>query len=490
MSHRFVLVGSVNAGKSSIFNRLIWSYRAIVTDIAGTTRDFIDHRLILPSWPVIIMDTPGIDVDAHLDEKTTHRIHTADTIIFVLNVQTWRTAREDVIHDAIVRSWSKNKTRIVINKIDCVPTSEVLDFHSDCYAKGYTTIITTHTNDRSWVVPLLKACADRLTLDLTDDQSLTDHAQSNNQETIDLVDDETNNIIHSSEIKIGTSVDPTFLSPTAPLGFAFLGKPNAGKSSLTNMLAQAAISRVDAHAGTTRDYISYHGTRGNHEWILFDTAGLRKKGKRRDIEAIAYEKTMAMIGYLRPIIVYVIDSTVGPVDTDYHFLSSLLTDGHCLVFWLNKTDIATKEQITHAQTQLHFRYPHFPIVPLSAHDPSCRQRLIQTLNTVRKNRFIHLKTSRLNKAIINYELKKKPTFPKSKICKVLYITQSHINPTRLIVFVNHRERLTDAFKKRIENAIREEYPLQWVPILFTYKERSWEKKKTPPKKHPWSTKKN
>jgi predicted GTPase len=101
---------------------------------------------------------------------------------------------------------------------------------------------------------------------------LSDYTQSNTHELIDLVDDETDSIVTSSEIKTGTSCDPTFLSPTAPLGFAFLGKPNAGKSSLTNMLAQSAISRVDSQGGTTRDYISYHGTRGNHEWVLFDTA--------------------------------------------------------------------------------------------------------------------------------------------------------------------------------------------------------------------------
>jgi GTP-binding protein len=117
------------------------------------------------------------------------------------------------------------------------------------------------------------------------------------------------------------------------------------------------------------------------------------------------------------------------------------------------------------------RYPHFPIIEVSAnHDD--RRKILAELVKISRVRYTVISTANLNKAIADYALTKVPTFPKSKICKVQYILQEKVNPTRFIVFVNHLTRLTSAYKKRIENAIRTKYPLHGIPLLFSYRQRS------------------
>lgn len=153
------------------------------------------------------------------------------------------------------------------------------------------------------------------------------------------------------------------------IGLAIIGKPNSGKSTLLNTLVGKELSKVEDKLGTTRDYVVGEFKSQGKWYTVYDTAGIRKKGKTHGIEKIAYDKTYKMLEYIRPIVLFMIDCTQGITHRDMTLLQEVANLGLPMIFCLNKADLVKKEAIDSmikgAQTYLDFA-KHIPIVPISA----------------------------------------------------------------------------------------------------------------------------
>ncbi len=433
------LVGATNVGKSTLFNRLIGQFRAIVTDIPWTTRDIIQHKFNL-EWvgDIVFSDSPWL-LDFQ-DERIFIKkiINKSDLILFLIDDKVGITSKEQHIFSYIMDCGKKNNTILVINKLD----------------------IKRKHNEKDL------ALADYY--DLWFDNMIGISAQK--WDNVDALQDE---IIKYVKTHKTDALPPEEKKSTIPM--AVLWKPNAWKSTLLNTLVWETLSKVDEEAGTTRDYIVADFVHNKQNYTIYDTAGIRKRGKIHWIERIANDKTYKMLEYVRPVVVFLIDVSEGITHRDMTILEDISNLALPTIFCLNKSDLINtkkvKSEVSKALSILDFA-KHMPILPLSAKTWEHRDQLLLKVKSVYKEASKRIDTNVLNKLITAEYITRPPRFPKNKICKILYITQVDVNAPTFLVFVNHKSRANFAFKKWIENSIRKHFEFQWVPLVIRFKERS------------------
>lgn len=463
------LVWSTNVGKSTLFNRLIGQFRAIVTDIPGTTRDIIQHTTEI-DWlgQVIFADSPGL-----LDFKSERPfikkiIDESDLLLFMLDDKVWITAKEQHIAQHIREKHKQTQTILIINKLDLKrKESQTSLALADYYSLGFENIIGISAKN------------------------------ARNLE-------ELQNLIHKITLKISRKKRTDWIKEIkqsvtwTPL--AILGRPNVGKSTLLNTFVGKELSKVENVSGTTRDYVIGSFIYEKHQYSIYDTAGIKKKGNMRGIERIAYEKTLDMLKYIRPVVLFLIDVTEGLSHRDMTLLEEINNVGLAIIIGLNKTDLVSTKQadsmVKTIQSYLNFA-KYIPIIPIVATSGKGIKDMMSLVTLVNKEMNKRIDTNKLNKIINEEFLSRPPRFPKNKICKILYITQTDIDAPTFMVFVNHKERANFAFKKRIDNGIRKHFSYIWTPLVIRFKERnekssnptegtyytkSWEKKEAKPKR--------
>ncbi len=450
------LVGATNVGKSTLFNRLIRQFRAIVTDIPGTTRDILHHETDLENiGKVTFLDSPGL-LDFQ-EERTYIKtiIDEADILLFVIDDKIGITAKEQYILDYIMDKNKKANTILVINKIELKYKEKETDLAvSDYYDLGLPHIIG------------ISAKTGR-NLDLLKEeiQSLSSSLNSKEvdaKQTEDLEDK--NSDIQNPKSKIQNSIP-----------IAILWKPNAGKSTLLNKLVGKQLSKVEAIPHTTRDYIIAELKHKNKSYTFYDTAGISKKGKMHDIVKISYTKTMDMLKFIRPIIVYMIDATEGISHRDMTIFQEIQVQALPIMFCVNKADLVDKKQLQRIEAtvvaNLDFA-KYIPVITISAKTGKGIEKIFDIAKDLKKESEKRIDTWKLNK-IINMEyLIRPPRFPRNKVCKILYITQTDINAPTFIAFINHKDRANFAFKKRLENSIRKHFRFIGTPIVIKFKDRT------------------
>ena len=276
------LVGATNVGKSTLFNRLIGQFRAIVTDIPGTTRDILYHKTSLDGiGETIFADSPGLF--DFTDERPLIQkiIDQSDLLLFMIDDTVGITAKEQQIAEYITQKNKKNNTIVLINKIDKKRKESQTDLAvSDYYHMGFGDML-----------------------------GISAKTKRNLPELQDLIIKKS---YFLSEEKKAASAAQQFQNMTGEnkgIPIAILGKPNAGKSTLLNKLVGQNLSKVENVAGTTRDYVVGSFSLAKKLYTIYDTAGIKKKASMHGIEKIAYEKTMDMLEYIRPVVIFVIDAT-------------------------------------------------------------------------------------------------------------------------------------------------------------------------------------
>ncbi|MFZ2151312.1 MAG: ribosome biogenesis GTPase Der [Candidatus Absconditicoccaceae bacterium] len=433
------LVGATNVGKSTLFNRLIGQFRAIVTDIPGTTRDIIQHKFNLEGvGDIIFSDSPGL-LDFQ-DERIFIKkiINKSDLILFVIDDSVGITSKEQHIFSYIMDSGKKNNTILVINKLDIKRKHNQKDLALlDYYDLGFTNVIGISAQKGDNVDYL--------------QEQIVDYVKNN----------KTQHLYHEDK------------NQSIPI--AILGKPNSGKSTFLNTLVGEELSKVDEEAGTTRDYIVSDFTYKKQSYTVYDTAGIRKRGKIHGIERIANDKTYKMLEYVRPVVVFLVDVTEGITHRDMTILEEIGNLALPTIFCLNKVDLIDfkkiKNEISKSLVSLDFA-KYIPILPLVAKTGEHKDEVFSKVNLLYKEASKRIETNVLNKLISTEYITRPPRFPKNKICKILYITQVDINAPTFLVFVNHKSRANFAFKKWIDNSIRKHFEFTGVPLVIRFKERS------------------
>jgi len=439
------LIWATNAGKSTLFNRLIGQFRAIVTDIHWTTTDIIVHQMEVDNlWKLTFFDSPGLldfSDEVPFIEKI---VKESDLLLFVIDDTVWITAKDEHILSLIMDNNKWKQTILVVNKLDVKWKTNELDLAiSDYYGLGIEKVI--------WI----SAKKERNISELEDNiiefskKWIDEHPNQEEDKDLDIPQ-------HKG------------------IWIAIVWKPNSWKSTLLNTLVGKELAKVEDKLWTTRDYIVWE-FKSQWQWFtVYDTAGIRKKGKTHGIEKIAYDKTEKMLQYTRPVVIFMVDCTQWITHRDMTLLQEITQLWLPMIFALNKSDLVEKKaidaMIKWAQSYLDFA-KHIPIVPLSALNWDWIWNLMRMISAVYKENQKRIGTTELNRVLSEEQIKKPARFPKNKICKIMYATQVEIDAPTFMVFVNHKARANFAFKKWIENVLRRNFWFIGVPLIIRFRER-------------------
>ncbi len=428
------IVGRPNVGKSTIFNRLAGERISIVEDIPGVTRDRIYAEAEWLNFTFNIIDTGGIEIaDEPLLVKMRNQaeiaIDEADVIIFLVNGREGITAADEEVAKILYKS---NKPVVLgVNKID---NPEMRENIYEYYSLGFGE-------------PFPISGSHGLGLG-------------------DLLDAVISKFPERSQLK---DEDDTIY-------FSVIGRPNVGKSSLVNALLNEERVIVSDIEGTTRDAIDTHLKTEDQDFVIIDTAGMRKRGKVYETTE-KYSVLRALKAIERSDVTAVlIDAETGIREQDKKVAGYAHEAGRAVVIVVNKWDTvnANEKSMKEFEEKVrgHFQYLDYaPIVFLSAKTKKRLHTLIPAIKTASENHTKRVQTNVLNDVIMDaIAMNPTPTY-KGKRLKVLYATQAAVKPPAFVIFVNDPELMHFSYERFLENKIREAFGFVGTPIKIFSRKR-------------------
>ncbi len=440
------LVWRYNVWKSTIFNRLLWQFRAIVTDIKWTTREVFDEVIDIDWYKFKLFDVPWLE-EEHKIEVLEDIANESDIILFVVDWKEWLTPQDRKIAEFLYKNWLDDKVILVVNKLDSkVYTDKVYEWLAEFYELGFKDIIWISAKQNEGFEDLKDAIFQKI-------------------KKLWL------------QTKLEDNIEVENLLEEIPL--AIVWRPNVWKSTLLNSLYWKEKAKVEDKLGTTLDYIKAEIIYKWKKIVLYDTAWIRKKGKIHWLEKIAYSKTISLLQFKKPVTVVLIDILEGVVHRDLTIVGDLIKLKLPLIIAVNKIDELTKEEFEKKFNDVvkAFSFAKWiPIVPISAKTWKNFELLLDWVEKVFNEYHKRVQTSDLNKVIHTKRLQKPPRFPKNKICKVYYATQPEEAPPTFVFFINKEKYVNFAFKRWLENTIRENFWFIWSPLVFEFREKQKDKR--------------
>ena len=425
------LVGRPNVGKSTLFNKIVGKKVSIIEDLPGVTRDRIYQEATYNKKRFYLIDTGGIDTtkmdfNNEIKMQAEIAIDEADVVVFIVDGKEGLTANDLIVRD-ILRKTNK-KVIVAINKMD---VKEAQDNLYDFYELGFDTYIPISSIHNTGFIELM----DQITMNFSEQEEKED-----------------------TRIK-----------------FSIIGRPNVGKSSLTNALLNEERVVVSNIAGTTRDSIDSVLKYNNEEYIVIDTAGMRKKGKVfENIEKYSLFRSLKSIDR-SDICIVVINAEEGIMEHDKHIAGYAIERGKGLLFVVNKWD-TVKDTTIDEYTKLmraEFQFATYaPIVFLSALTKKRIHTLMPEIVKIKENIKREVKTSLLNEVIQDaYQLNLPPSY-KGKRLKIYFTSQTGINPPKFTFRVNSKGLVHFSYERYLENKIRENFDFEGTPITLQFKNRN------------------
>lgn len=429
------IIGRPNVGKSTLFNRLIGERRAITDPTPGVTRDPIPARYLLGNHPVTLVDSGGVKLDKDgldyaVSEKSLSLCEMSDLILFVLDCM--EVTSEDMMLLDELRPYT-DKVILVVNKVDD-PRREDLVWNYFSY--GYQRVVGV-------------SAAHGLGFEEPEDTMLG----MLSLERLEEVPEE------PETIKL-----------------AILGKPNTGKSTLTNLLTGRDISIVSDIAGTTRDVMrgtfEYKGT----DYTVLDTAGIRRKSKvEEDVEYYSVNRAIKTIDEA-DVVLLMIDITEGLAEQDKKIANLIVRRGKGVVLVLNKMDRlkGVANEIEAIKDRVRFLFPILnfaPLVPISALEATDVGKMLDTVWAVWRQLNKRIETADLNNALSVWTKDYEPPRGASGHYKVLYGTQVSVTPVRFLFFVNRIKDFPEVYISYLKNQIRKDFGFTYIPIEISLRER-------------------
>lgn len=428
------IVGRPNVGKSTLFNKIAGSRIAIIEDTPGVTRDRLYEEVSYLNKPFYLVDTGGIDLG---DEKFNDEIkmqaeiaiNEADVVIFVVDAKDGITSNDLVVRDILRRS--NKKIIVAINKMD---NKDSYDNIYDFYELGFDNYIPISAIHNTGYIELM--------------DEVTSGFKTKNESDED------------ERLKI-----------------AIIGRPNVGKSSLTNAILNEDRVVVSNVAGTTRDSINTVFKYHDEEFILIDTAGMRKKGKvYESVEKYSLFRSMNSIDK-SDICLLVIDAEDGIKEHDKHIAGYAIERGKGLIIVVNKWDAVEDANISEFKklVRSEFQFATYaPVVFLSALTKKRIHTLMPEVLKVKENISREIKTSVLNEVIEDaYSLNPAPSY-KGKRLKIYFVSQTGVKPPKFTFRVNSKGLVHFSYERYLENKLRENFELEGTPIVLQFKNRNGE----------------
>ncbi|NLN45797.1 MAG: ribosome biogenesis GTPase Der [Clostridiaceae bacterium] len=430
------VVGRPNVGKSTLFNYLAGSRLSIVDDTPGVTRDRLYAESEWRGRPFVIIDTGGIEPDTddiflrEMRIQAGIAIDTADVIVFVVDIQTGVTAADMDIADILRKS--AKPVVLAVNKADHVGgmPPEVYEF----YNLGLGDPCPVSSVHRLGMGELLDQIYD-----------LFPPAEGEDEEDPDI-------------------------------RVAIIGKPNAGKSSLANIMLGEARTIVSDIPGTTRDAIDSRLQNKYGHYVIIDTAGLRKKSRIEDsIEKYSMIRTLAAIERA-DVCLILVDAQGGPTEQDTKVAGLAHNAGKACILVVNKWDLIEKETGTlerfRREVAERFSFMHYaPIEFISAKTGQRVERLFERINKVYTQAGVRLTTGILNDLLSEAVAMVPTPQDKGRHLKIYYVTQVAVRPPQFVLFVNDRNLSHFSYERYLENQFRKNFGFEGTPIRFYLRER-------------------
>ncbi len=465
------VVGRPNVGKSTLFNRLVGGRPALVHDTPGLTRDRRYGEADYFGKPLRLVDTGGLDpeaarevIGAGIHRQALRAIGEADALMLVVDGRAGLTA---IDHDLAKQLRVTGKpVFLAVNKIDhAVRDDLVHEFHQLGLGPPYA-ISAAHGRG---IDALLDAITEAV-------------SPSPERGELDSDGDDDDDASDSDDIfdVIGDPDDPEAPQrqpeePARPLRVAFVGRPNAGKSSLTNRLLGEERSLVHDVAGTTTDPVDTPFTIGGREYSLIDTAGIRRKAKiDEEIEKIAVSMAIGQVDRA-DVVVLVIDAELGPAEQDARIAGMVEEAGRGLVIALNKSDRISGDTAKgvlreHTDETFHF-LTWAPVTLLSAQRGDGVDRLLDLVDQVAAEHRKRIPTAQLNRFFADVIEEMPPPLHNGRSIKINYITQARSRPPTFVLWANTPQGLAPSYKRFIANRLRERYGFRGSPIRIAVKEK-------------------
>jgi len=429
------IVGRPNVGKSTLFNRIARRKKAIVGDEPGITRDRNYAEAEWNGGVFLLIDTggfePGVndEVALHIHQQVQLAIEEADLIIFLVDGKEGLTSTDIEIAK---RLREVNKPVLhVINKIDGERQEEKM---YDFYRIGV--------------------------------ENLYSISAQHGRGVGDLLDEALNLLPPSSEIRYNESL----------VKIAVLGRPNVGKSSLVNRILGNERVIVSEKPGTTRDAIDTPLKIGEKEYLLIDTAGIRRKGRiSRQLEKYSVVEALKSIDRC-DVAVILIDAKEGITEQDAKIAGLAHDKGRASVLVVNKWDLIEKDSYTIYKYTEDIRYNlkfirYAPIIFVSALTGQRALKIIDLVDRVAEQYQRRVPTSELNRVFEEVILSNPPPMYRNKELKLYYITQVSIKPPAFVIFVNYPEGIHFSYERYIVNKIRENFEFDGTPVRVFFRKR-------------------
>ncbi len=436
------IVGRPNVGKSTLFNRLIGTRNAIVEDTPGVTRDRIYGKVEWNGKSFSLIDTGGFipgsedTMEQAIREQAMIAIDEADAIVFVCDGRDGVTPFDIDIATLLRRS--KKPIVLAVNKCDnTIQQGYAFEFHSLGLGEPYAISSTNGANTGDFL------------------DALTSHLEVQSDDDDD------------DRLKI-----------------AIVGRPNAGKSSLSNALIGKDRSIVTDIAGTTRDSIDtpikYYGK----EVVLIDTAGLRRRSHiKENVEMYSVMRTSLAIERC-DVAVVMLDATRGLEEQDKKIINIVNNARKGIIIAVNKWDLVEKDTNTAKKFTEKFQeemrtFDYLPLLFISALTKQRITKVIELAEEIKKIRQKRIKTHLLNDTMHPIFEKTPPPSVRGIDLRINYMTQVGIEPPVFAFFCNNPKLLPDSYKRFMERAMRDQFDLQGTPISFVFRRKnvSWEDRK-------------
>jgi GTPase len=467
---RVVIAGRPNAGKSTLFNRLLRRRKAIVDPTPGVTRDENRAELVRGGRRFELVDTGGIE-SGEVGEELSARVHRrseavlrdADVVVYLLDGKAGLSPADAQVAKRI-RALGLPLV-FAVNKIDR-PQHEgrMIDF----LELGDADLVPVSAAHGGGIDDLWSRVEEVLGLPPEDERDAAEDAEEDEEETED-------------EAERAASDE----RPAAPdvVRFAFLGRPNVGKSSLLNALAGFDRVLVDPTPGTTRDAIDLTITRGKRTYVAVDTAGLRRKSRiHQELESRAVGASLEAVDRA-DVVVLVLEADMVMSDQDLRLADLVWRHGRGLVVAVNKGDLAPslkaadcKETIARNLPQ----WPPLPVVVVSAAKKRGLDDLLRGIDQVASAFRRKLPTARVNAAVQDAATAVPPPLASGRTVKLMYSTQTGTAPPKVVVFVNQGGQLAESYQRYLTHRLRAEFGLVGTPLRLQVRARPRREMQGPP----------
>ena len=452
------LVGRPNVGKSTLFNRLTRTRDALVADFPGLTRDRKYGRAEIKGHEYIVIDTGGIDgteegVESFMADQSLQAIEEADIVLFLVDARAGAMPADHAIAKHL-RSRQK-ATFLVANRIDGIDADSAI---SDFYSLGLGDIHPIAASHGRGVSSLIETALEPIFQfkDHDEDDFNEDQLPPDLSESYDDVDEDDVESLINQPIKV-----------------AIVGRPNVGKSTLTNRILGEERVVVYDMPGTTRDSIYIPMTRDEREYVLIDTAGVRKRGKvTQTVEKFSVIKTLQAIEDAN-VVILVIDAREGISDQDLSLLGFIINSGRSLVIAVNKWDGLSQDIKEQVKATLDDRLDFIDFARLhfiSALHGSGVGNLFDSIQEAYECATRRVNTALLTKIMQMAQDDHQPPLVRGRRVKLKYAHAGGYNPPIVVVHGNQVEDLPDSYKRYLMNYFRRSLKIMGTPIRIQFKE--------------------